>query len=115
MYENMDRKTIEPSLTDKPSFSEYIATSSREGLPLSSDIGNRRNSADPILGIHEAASVDYPWPLESRGNEGAKRHTIHDTWSVQRDLHTPHDERGPEKLTLEPVSSDFDWEAGKAV
>jgi hypothetical protein len=110
--------------TKKSRFHESIAQPGNDVIPLSSDIGNRRTSTDPILGLSTPDTASFPWnaePKESWHKDDRKRQTIPNTWSLQRDDSwstrgdTASDTRISGRPTSEPLSLGLDWKAGQAV
>jgi hypothetical protein len=101
-----ERKRSETTVTGEPTFLEYLARPGEEVIPLSSDIGNKRTSTDPILERPEVA--EFPWPVKTKGRHQrykGKRQAVHGSWTLQQE--TADDRRTSERPTSAPVSPDF--------
>jgi hypothetical protein len=62
---DLERKRSAATVAVDPTFLEYLARPGEEVIPLSSDIGNKRMSTEPILERPEP--VEFLWPVESKG------------------------------------------------
>ncbi|KAH6644592.1 hypothetical protein C7974DRAFT_23862 [Boeremia exigua] len=75
----------EGSITDKPTFAEFI-TEPGEAIELSSDAGGERESQDQILRQQEQSASEFPCPINIVENPAeptctAPMHSKHRSWS----------------------------------
>ncbi|KAF1831671.1 hypothetical protein BDW02DRAFT_40534 [Decorospora gaudefroyi] len=87
-YYGADRKTPATRATAEPEFFEYLVPPGSEVIPLSSDLGTKRSSTEPILGRSEPTPFFEPhWPHRPkayRTKHERKRQSLHGSWALQR-------------------------------
>jgi hypothetical protein len=112
---DLERKRSETTVSSGPTFMEFLARPGEEVIPLSSDIGNKRTSTEPILDRPEP--LEFPWPVkpkERHQKHKGKRQAVHGSWTVQRGR-AASDGHNLERPTFAPPSPEFFKYAKEAV